>query len=99
MMPGTDLCRVGLPRWTLAALVATFTLLCIIVQFIPAVASGEGRIPFRLMALIGTVCTLFAGFGLVLGRRMASGDSRRDGDLAVAIFLGYAIGQWMPKFL
>jgi hypothetical protein len=51
------------------------------------------------MALIGTVCTLFAGVGLVLGRRMASGESRRDGDLAVAIFLGYAIGQWMPKFL
>jgi hypothetical protein len=69
------------------------------VQFIPAVASGEARIPFHLMALIGTVCTLFAGIGLDLGRRMASGDSRRDGDLAVAIFLGYAIGQWMPKFL
>jgi hypothetical protein len=50
------------------------------------------------MALIGTVCTLFAGVGLVLGRRMASGDARRDGDMAVAIFLGYAIGQWMPKF-
>ena len=32
-------------------------------------------------------------------QKMASGDSRRDGDLAVAIFLGYAIGQWMPKFL
>jgi hypothetical protein len=44
------------------------------------------------------LCTLFAGVGLLLGRRMASGDSRRDGDLAVAIFLGYAIGQWMPKF-
>lgn len=95
----TGIGKLGLPRWILAAVVATFTLLCIIVQFIPAVASGEGRIPFHLMALIGTICTLFAGLGLVLGRRMASGDSRRDGDLAVAIFLGYAIGQWMPKFL
>jgi pimeloyl-ACP methyl ester carboxylesterase len=90
--------KLGLPRWTLAAVVATFTLLCIIVQFNPAVASGEERIPFHLMALIGMLCTLFAGVGLLLGRRMASGDSRRDGDLAVAIFLGYAIGQWMPKF-
>jgi len=95
----TGIGKLGLPRWTLAAVVATFTLLCIMVQFIPAVASGEGRIPFHLMALIGTECTLFAGVGLVLGRRMASGESRRDGDLAVAIFLGYAIGQWMPKFL
>ena len=91
--------KLGLPRWSLAAIVAALTLLCIIIQAIPAVASGEGRIPFQLMALIGTVCTLFAGVGLVLGRRMASGESRRDGDLAVAIFLGYAIGQWMPKFL
>jgi len=41
---------------------------------------------------------LFAGARLVIGR-MASRGSRRNGDLAVAIFLGYAIGQWMPKFL
>ena len=94
----TGISKLGLPRWTLAAVVATFTFFCIIVQFIPVLASGAGRIPFHLMALIGTVCTLFAGVGLVLGRRMASGGSRRDGDLAVAIFLGYAIGQWMPKF-
>jgi hypothetical protein len=94
----TGIGKLGLPRWTLAAAVAAFTLLCIIVQFVPSLASGEGMIPFRLMALIGTVCTFFTGAGLVLGRRMASGDSRRDGDLAVAIFLGYAIGQWMPKF-
>jgi pimeloyl-ACP methyl ester carboxylesterase len=91
----TALARLGLPRWILAAAVAAFTLLCVI---IPVVASGDGRTPFRLMALIGTLCTLFAGVGLVLGRRMASGESRRDGDLAVAIFLGYSIGQWMPKF-
>ena len=90
--------KLGLPRWTLAAAVAALTLLCIIVQFIPAVVSGNGGIPFRLMALIGTVCTLIAVVGLVVGRKMASGELRRDGDLAVAIFLGYAIGQWMPKF-
>ncbi len=39
-----------------------------------------------------------SGAGLVVGR-MASRGSRRGGDLAVTIFLGYAIGQWMPKFL
>ncbi|MGO8699084.1 MAG: alpha/beta hydrolase [Limisphaerales bacterium] len=94
----TGIAQLGLPRWTLAAAVATFTFLCMIVQSIPPVASGDWGITFRIVALMGTVCTLFAGVGLVLGRRMASGDSRRDGDLAVAIFLGYAIGQWMPKF-
>jgi pimeloyl-ACP methyl ester carboxylesterase len=90
--------KLGLPRWSFAAGVAAFTLLCIIVQAIPDVAPRDWRIPFRILALIGTLCTLFAGAGLVLGR-MASRGSRRDGDLAVAIFLGYAIGQWMPKFL
>jgi pimeloyl-ACP methyl ester carboxylesterase len=89
--------KLGLPRWGLAAGVAAFTLLCIIVQVLPDFVTGDWRIPFRIMALIGTVCTLFAGVGLVIGR-MASRGSRRDGDLAIAVFLGYAIGQWMPQF-
>ena len=90
--------KLGLPRWSLAASVAAFTLLCIIVQVVPALAPGDWRFSFRIMALIGTLCTLFAGVGLIVGR-MAARGSRRDGDLTVAIFLGYAIGQWMPKFL
>lgn len=94
----TGLGKLGLSRWTLDAAVAAFTLICVIVQFIPTIASGDGRIPFHLMALIGAVCTLLAGAGLLVGRKMVSVDLRRDGDLAVAIFLGYAIGQWMPKF-
>ena len=90
--------KLGLPRWSLATGVAAFTILCIIIQVIPGGAPGDWRIPLRILALMGTLCTLFAAAGLVLGR-MASRGSRRDGDLAVAIFLGYAIGQWMPKFL
>jgi hypothetical protein len=90
--------KLGLPRWSFAAGVAELTLLCIIVRVIPEVAPRDWRNPFRILALIGALCSLFAGAGLVLGR-MASRGLRRDGDLAVAIFLGYAIGQWMPKFL
>ena len=89
--------KLRLPRWILAAGVAAFTFLCIIVQIIPTVGSGDGRIPFHLLALIGVLCTLFAGAGLVVGK-MAARGSQRGGDLAIAIFLGYAIGQWMPKF-
>ena len=89
--------KLGLPRWSFAAGVAAFTLLCIIVQVIPAVGPGDWRIPFRLLALIGTLCTLFACAGVVVGR-LASRSSRRNDDLAIGIFLGYAIGQWMPKF-
>ena len=37
---------------------------------------------------------LFAG--AILGEIAARGGTRRDGDIAMAIFVGYALGQWMP---
>jgi pimeloyl-ACP methyl ester carboxylesterase len=89
--------KLGRPRWIAAAILAAFTLLCIIAQAFPAAASGNWGMPLRLLSILGTLCTLFACAGLVVGR-MASQSSLGDGDLAVAIFLGYAIGQWMPKF-
>jgi hypothetical protein len=85
--------KLGLPRWSMAAIVATFTFLCITAQ----AASRDWGIPLGLLSIIGVLSTLFIGAGLVLGR-IASQVTRRDGDLAVAIFVGYAIGQWMPKF-
>jgi pimeloyl-ACP methyl ester carboxylesterase len=88
--------KIGLPRWSVAAIMATLTLLGIIAQAI-APASGDWKMPLRLLSIIGVLCTLFAGAGLAVGR-MASHRSRGDGDLAVAIFLGYSIGQWMPRF-
>jgi pimeloyl-ACP methyl ester carboxylesterase len=92
----SGLSKLGLPRWSVAAIVVTFTLLCIIAQaFLPA--SANWAIPLSLLSIIGALCTLIVGAGLVLGR-MAAQRARRDGDLALAIFLGFAIGQWMPKF-
>jgi pimeloyl-ACP methyl ester carboxylesterase len=89
--------KLGLPRWSGAAIVVTFTLLCIIAQaFLPA-GSGPWGIPLGLLSIIGALCTLFVGAGLVVGR-IASQRSQWHGDLAVAIFVGYAIGQWMPLF-
>jgi alpha-beta hydrolase superfamily lysophospholipase len=89
--------KFGLPRWIVAAIVVAFTLVSIVAQtFVPAAVRDWG-IPLGLLTIIGALCTLIVGAGLVLGR-MASQRSRRDGDLAVAIFLAYAIGQWMPKF-
>ncbi len=87
--------RLGLPRWTVAAIMAMFTLLCILAQVFQP--SGDLAIPLHLLSIIGVLCTLIIGAALVLGR-MASQRSARDGDLAIAIFLAYAIGQWMPKF-
>jgi hypothetical protein len=94
----TGLSKLRLPKWIFAAAVAAFAILCWIIQSVPAVASGDWSILFRVMALIGSLCALFAGAGLIVSRLASRGGSRRDGDLALAIFLGYAIGQWMPKF-
>jgi alpha-beta hydrolase superfamily lysophospholipase len=91
------LSKLGLPRWSLAAIAVTFTLLCIIAQASSFAASGDWGIPLGLLSIIGVLTTLFVGAGLVVGR-IASQGSRRDGDMAVAIFVGYTIGQWMPKF-
>ena len=85
--------KLGLPRWSMAAIVATFTFLCITAQ----AASRDWGIPLGLLSIIGVLSNLVVGAGLVLGR-IASQSSQRDGDLAVAIFVGYAIGQWIPKF-
>jgi hypothetical protein len=44
---------------------------------------------FFFMALLaGTIC------GAIVSRR----GSRRDGDITLAIFAGYAVGQWMIVF-
>jgi pimeloyl-ACP methyl ester carboxylesterase len=90
------LSKLGLPRWSLVAIVITFTLLCFVSQAFPAVAPGDWRIALRLLSIIGVLTSLVLGAGLVLGR-MAGQGSRRNGDLALAIFVGYAIGQWMPN--
>jgi hypothetical protein len=89
--------KLGLPRWCIAGIVATLTLLCGVAQAFPPVAFGGWWLSLRLASIIGVLCTLFAGAGLVVGW-IASKGARRDGDLAMAIFVGYAIGQWMPRF-
>jgi alpha-beta hydrolase superfamily lysophospholipase len=95
-LPLAGLTKLSLPRWSVAALVVTFTIVCIIAQaFVPAAVDWE--IPLGLLSIIGALCTLFVGAGLVLAK-IASHGSRCDGDLAIAIFLGYAVGQWMPRF-
>jgi hypothetical protein len=49
------------------------------------------------------MCTLLISTLLLLpsalvGRIATRGGSRRDGDVAMAIFASYAIGQFMPLF-
>ena len=48
-------------------------------------------------ALLASLFALVLFAGTVLGGIAAHRGSRRDGDMATAIFVGYAVGQWIPK--
>jgi putative Mn2+ efflux pump MntP len=76
-----------------------FTLACMIAQAFPGAGFNEWTFfAFRLCFIIGVFTTLFVGAGTILGRIVERYGSRRDANLATAIFVGYAIGQWIPKF-
>jgi hypothetical protein len=47
---------------------------------------------------IFAISTLLLLAGVAVGRIAARGGSRRDGDIAMAIFSSYCIGQFMPLF-
>ena len=50
-----------------------------------------------LMCTLG-ISTLLLLPSALVGRIATRGGSRRDGDVAMAIFASYAIGQFMPLF-
>lgn len=72
------------PRWILAAFAGVIALTCVLTgaYFTALLASL-----FALVLLAGTILAWIA----------ERGGTRRDGDLALAVFVGYAIGQWIPR--
>jgi hypothetical protein len=84
--------RFKVPRWGFAIFGVIFTLGCFVGRiFFPA-------FPASLLMILGTVLTLLFLVGMGLAQLVDWQGSRRDGNLAMAIFLGYAIGQYLPKF-
>jgi pimeloyl-ACP methyl ester carboxylesterase len=77
--------KVRIPRWSFAALPA-------------AVAIGCAIAGLHLLAMFVGCGVLVLGWGVLVGAIAAHRGSRRDGDIAMAIFVGYAMGQWMPMF-
>ena len=53
----------------------------------------------HLIALLVSLFALVLFAGMALGWIASHRGSRRDGDIAMAIFVGYALGQWMPRIL
>ena len=84
--------RLRLPKWSLPMLTAILVLCCLAVWW------PTGIFFFGLLMAILAVSTLLLLPGLAVSRIAARGGSRRDGDVAMAIFAGYAIGQFMPLF-
>lgn len=89
--------RLGVPRWSfpvLAAAVAAGLL-------IAGVCSPSGARPWGayFLAMVVSLFALVLFAGTVLGEIAACRVSRRDGDLAMAICVGYALGQWIPKII
>jgi pimeloyl-ACP methyl ester carboxylesterase len=77
--------KVRVPRWGFAALSAV-------------VAVGCWVAGLHVLAMFVGCAGVILGCGTVVGAVAARRGSRPDGDIAMAIFLGYAIGQWLPMF-
>ena len=90
--------RIRLPHWSFAALGGGAAMGCAVAAIcVPSVTFWNPFFRFcALFAACGAL-VLFAGTGV--GWVATRGGSRRDGDFAMAIFIGYAFGQWMPVWL
>jgi hypothetical protein len=84
--------RLRMPRWSLPVVAAILTP-CFL-----AVFWATGIFFFGLLMAIFAIGGLLLLPGVAVGRIAARGGSRRDGDVAMAIFASYVIGQFKPLF-
>lgn len=91
--------RLRLPRWSLAVVTLILALACLAVAHYLAFPQFEKSffLAYTLFCALGLSTLLLLPSALV-GRIAARGGSRRDGDVAMAIFASYAIGQFLPLF-
>lgn len=106
------LSRLRMPRWSLAVVTGilalgflTLRIACATkpVLVVPHANHIEVTGPVIIFLFSVLMCILAIGTLLLLlstpvGRIAARGGSRRDGDIAMAIFASYCIGQFMPLF-
>jgi hypothetical protein len=88
------LSRLRLPRWSLVVLSGILAVACLALPMIfPA-----SMFLFVMLTNTLAISTLLLLPSTLVGRIAARGGSRRDGDVAMAIFASYVIGQFMPLF-
>lgn len=75
--------RLRVPRWVFAACAAL-------------AATGCAALGYPFLALFAALGALVLFAGTAVGWVATRGGTRWDGDIALAMFVGYAIGQWVP---
>jgi pimeloyl-ACP methyl ester carboxylesterase len=90
------LSRLRMPRWSLPVATGILALGCLALRF----ASTKNAIVWFFATLMCTfvISTLLLLPSVAVGKIAACGGSRRDGDMAMAIFASYVIGQFIPLF-
>jgi hypothetical protein len=84
--------RLRLPRWSLVAFDAALALICLAAS---GLLPGEQRF-FVFLAFILSLNLIVLGSATLLAAISTRGGTQRDGDLAMAVFIGCALGQWFP---
>ena len=106
------LSRLRLPRWSLAVVTGILALGCLALRIAYATKPVFVRVHANQIEVTGPVViflfailmdtlaisTLLLLPSTLVGRIATRGGSRRDGDVAMAIFASYVIGQFMPLF-
>jgi pimeloyl-ACP methyl ester carboxylesterase len=92
------LSRLRLPRWCLPVVTGILALACGLVLFGLPLAYVKGIFLSGVLMSILAMSTVLLLPSALVGRIATRGGSRRDGDVAMAIFASYCIGQFMPLF-
>ena len=90
------LSRLRLPRWSLLVVTGILALGCLALRF--ASVNNTTFWVFATLMCTFVISTLLLLPAVVVGKIATRGGSRRDGDIATAIFASYVIGQFMPLF-
>jgi len=92
------LSRLRMPRWSLPVVTGILTIACGFVLFGLPLAYVKGIFLSGALMSILAMTTVLSLPSLLVGRIATRGGSRRDGDVAMAIFASYVIGQFVPLF-
>jgi hypothetical protein len=90
------LSRLRLPKWSLPVVTGILALACLALAF--ACVKNTLIWLFATFMCTFAISTLLLLPALAVSRIASRGGSRRDGDIAMAIFASYVIGQFMPLF-